>query len=58
VSVRTAALVPAYDAAGSIAAVVGGTRSVLPTVVVVDDGSADDTAARAASAGAEVLRHA
>lgn len=57
-SVRTAALVPAYDAAGSIAAVVVGTRSVLPTVVVVDDGSADDTAARAASAGAEVLRHA
>ena len=31
---------------------------MLSPVVVVDDGSADDTAARAASAGAEVLRHA
>jgi len=57
VSVPTAALIPAFDAAPSIAAVVSGTRSVLPAVVVVDDGSGDDTAARAAAAGAEVLRH-
>jgi glycosyltransferase involved in cell wall biosynthesis len=57
VSPRTAALVPAYEAAASIAAVVRGTLAVLPAVVVVDDGSADDTAARAAAAGAEVLRH-
>jgi glycosyltransferase involved in cell wall biosynthesis len=55
---RTAALVPAYQAAATIAAVVTGTRDVLTPVVVVDDGSADDTAARAAAAGAEVLRHA
>jgi glycosyltransferase involved in cell wall biosynthesis len=57
VSARTAALVPAFNAAASIGAVVTGTRSVLPSVIVVDDGSADDTAARAAAAGAEVLRH-
>jgi glycosyltransferase involved in cell wall biosynthesis len=57
VSPRTAALVPAYEAAASIAAVVRGTLAVLPAVVVVDDGSGDDTAARAAAAGAEVLRH-
>ena len=56
-SARTAALVPAFNAAASIGAVVTGTRSVLPSVIVVDDGSADDTAARAAAAGAEVLRH-
>jgi len=55
---RTAALVPAYNAATSIAAVVAGTRPMLAPVVVVDDGSADDTATRAAAAGAEVLRHA
>ena len=55
---RTAALVPAYQAGATIAAVVSGTRAVLAPVVVVDDGSADDTAARAAAAGADVLRHA
>src|SRR5262249_59733161 len=53
---RTAALVPAYQAAATIAAVVTGTRDVLTPVVVVDDGSADDTAARAAAAGAAPLR--
>jgi glycosyltransferase involved in cell wall biosynthesis len=58
VTLRTAALVPAYNAGASIGAVVAGTRPVLSPVVVVDDGSSDDTAARAASAGAEVLRHA
>lgn len=55
---RGAALVPAYNAGASIGAVVTGTRPVLSPVVVVDDGSADETAARAAAAGAEVLRHA
>jgi glycosyltransferase involved in cell wall biosynthesis len=57
VSRRTAALIPAYNAAASIAEVVTDTRGVLAPVVVVDDGSADDTAGRAAGAGAEVLRH-
>lgn len=52
----TVALVPAYRAAATIAAVVRGTRAVLPRVLVVDDGSPDDTAVRAADAGAEVLR--
>jgi glycosyltransferase involved in cell wall biosynthesis len=54
----TVAVVPAYDAAASIEAVVRGTLPVLAPVLVVDDGSADDTAARAAAAGAEVVRHA
>lgn len=54
----TAALVPAYQAAGSIADVVRGTAEVLGPVVVVDDGSSDDTAARAEAAGAVVVRQA
>jgi glycosyltransferase involved in cell wall biosynthesis len=57
VSASVAALVPAYNAAGSIAAVVRGAQVVVPRVVVVDDGSADGTAVRAAAAGAEVIRH-
>lgn len=51
-----AALIPAYRAAATIGDVVTGTRAVLSPVLVVDDGSPDDTGARAAAAGAEVLR--
>jgi len=49
------ALIPAYEEEPRIAAVVERTRTFLP-VVVVDDGSSDDTAARAEAAGALVLR--
>lgn len=52
----TAALVPAYNAASTIADVVRGTAGVLRPVMVVDDGSTDDTAARAEAAGAIVVR--
>ncbi len=49
------ALIPAYEEGPRIAAVVARTRAHLP-VVVVDDGSSDDTAAQAEAAGATVLR--
>ena len=49
------ALIPAYNEAAQVAQVVMGARAHLP-VVVVDDGSTDDTAARAEAAGASVLR--
>jgi glycosyltransferase involved in cell wall biosynthesis len=49
------ALIPAYEEGPRIASVVERTRAHLP-VVVVDDGSTDDTAARAEAAGATVLR--
>jgi glycosyltransferase involved in cell wall biosynthesis len=54
---RVAALVPAYDERETIAAVVAGVRPHVEAVLVVDDGSADETAARAEAAGAEVVRH-
>jgi glycosyltransferase involved in cell wall biosynthesis len=50
------ALVPAYQAAESIAVVVRGALRHLARVLVVDDGSTDGTGDRASSAGAEVLR--
>ena len=50
------ALVPAYNAAGSIADVVAGLLRHVPRVLVVDDGSMDGTGEAAARAGAEVLR--
>ncbi len=51
------ALIPAHDEGPRIAVVVEATAQHLP-VVVVDDGSADDTAAQAEAAGATVLRQA
>jgi glycosyltransferase involved in cell wall biosynthesis len=55
---RKAAIVPAYNEAGSVGAVVSEIREADPdlTVVVVDDGSTDATAELAAAAGATVLR--
>jgi glycosyltransferase involved in cell wall biosynthesis len=50
-------VVPAYNEEGRVAAVVAGLRSEFGTVVVVDDGSRDDTAALARAAGARVVRH-
>jgi glycosyltransferase involved in cell wall biosynthesis len=49
------ALVPGYQEGPRIGAVVEAARALLP-VVVIDDGSTDDTASRAEAAGATVLR--
>jgi glycosyltransferase involved in cell wall biosynthesis len=54
---RTSIVIAAYNEAGSIGAVVAELLPTYPNVVVVDDGSSDDTAQRAAAAGARVLRH-
>jgi glycosyltransferase involved in cell wall biosynthesis len=55
---RTLVVVPALNEAGSIAQVVKEVRNELPTVdvLVIDDGSTDETAAVAAAAGAMVAR--
>ena len=52
---RILALIPAHDEAQRIARVVAGASRQLP-VLVVDDGSADETAAIAEEAGARVIR--
>lgn len=49
------ALIPGYQEGPRIARVVEGARRHLP-VLVVDDGSTDDTASQAEAAGATVLR--
>jgi glycosyltransferase involved in cell wall biosynthesis len=52
-------VIPAYNEAHGIAAVVARVREALPAaeILVVDDCSRDDTAARALAAGARVERH-
>lgn len=52
---RLLALIPAYNEAERVGAVVTATRAYLP-VLVVDDGSTDGTARLAEEAGATVLR--
>ncbi len=52
---RVAITIPAFQAAPSVADVVERSLRVLPDVLVVDDGSSDDTAAEARRAGAEVI---
>lgn len=55
----TTVIVPAYNEGTSIGHLVDGLQSAAPwrEILVVDDGSGDDTAARAANAGARVLSH-
>src|SRR5262245_46918835 len=60
-SVRVAVIIPAHDEADFIAEVVRGIPPWVSAILVVDDASSDDTAARAASTGdprVTVLRHA
>ena len=53
---RVAIVIPAYQAAPTLAAVVAGARTVAP-VYVVDDGSTDGTGDVGRAAGATVLSH-
>src|SRR5438067_12299586 len=53
----TAAVIPAFNEEKHIGDVVRRTREQLDQVVVVDDGSSDETAARAREAGAAVIVH-
>src|SRR5215831_3493076 len=57
-ALRRVALVPAYNEEGSIGGVIDEIRAADPEIeiVVVDDGSGDDTAGAAAARGARVLR--
>jgi len=50
-------VVPLYQEATVIADVITGARETFPHIVCVDDGSADDSAARAREAGAVLVQH-
>lgn len=50
-------VIPLYNEGAVIADVIATARALFPTIVVVDDGSTDDSADRAGAAGAFVVRH-
>jgi len=56
---RTSVVIPAYNEATSIAAVVRGlgAAGAWHEIIVVDDGSTDDTGPQATASGARVVRH-
>lgn len=56
-SERVIAVIPALNEGRTIASVVTGLEPYVDEVVVVDDGSTDDTAEKASDAGATVVSH-
>jgi glycosyltransferase involved in cell wall biosynthesis len=56
---ETSVIIPAFEESASVSAVVEALRGAASwgEILVVDDGSTDDTAARATAAGAQVVRH-
>ena len=51
------AIIPAYNEEKNIAGIINKTKNYVSNVVVVDDGSRDDTKKAADSSGAFVIRH-
>ena len=56
-SERCAAVIPCLNEGATVGSLVQEVRKVLPTVIVIDDGSHDDTRKLAREAGATVLLH-
>ncbi|HUJ15516.1 MAG TPA: glycosyltransferase family 2 protein [Thermoanaerobaculia bacterium] len=56
-SERVVVVIPAYNAAQTLGAVVAESRKFIDTIVIVNDGSEDETAAMAMTSGAELVSH-
>ena len=56
-AVETYVAIPAYNESATIGSIVEQARSVADEVLVIDDGSSDETARIAADAGASVIEH-
>ena len=54
---KGAAVIPCFNEGRTIAPLVAALKEYFPFILVVDDGSQDETASAARNAGAEVIRH-
>ena len=56
---KVSIIIPVYNEAGNIGNIVSDIKALCPVyeVIVINDGSTDNTAAEAQSAGAEVFSH-
>ncbi len=54
---KTIAAIPGFNVGGFIGEVVASAAEHVDQVIVIDDGSSDDTARKASAAGAEVISH-
>ncbi len=54
---KTFVVIPAYQAAGTVAQAVAGVKKYVSDIVVVNDGSTDETGLVAQAAGAKVINH-
>src|SRR3989344_4428204 len=55
---KVVAVIPAYNEASRIRETLVGVHSIVDGVIVVDDGSTDETAGVARESGATIIRHA
>ncbi|TAL40204.1 MAG: glycosyltransferase, partial [Methylovulum sp.] len=53
---RLCVVIPAYNAEDTVGDVVAGAKKYLQDVIVIDDGSKDNTAVAAEAGGAAVIR--
>jgi len=57
VKTESCVIIPAYNEGKTIAEVIQKTRPYVDNIIVVDDGSKDDTSLQAENAGAQLLKH-
>jgi glycosyltransferase involved in cell wall biosynthesis len=57
IAARTCCIVPIYNEATVIEDCLADLRTIFPNILVIDDGSTDDSASKAKKSGAQVIRH-
>ena len=57
IAARTCCIIPIYNEAAVIEDCLADLRTIFPNILVIDDGSTDDSASKAKKSGAQVIRH-
>lgn len=57
IAARTCCIVPIYNEATVIEDCIADLRTIFPNILVIDDGSTDDSASKAKKSGVQVIRH-